>query len=237
VADRPGGLPPITFDDVIRSRQTVAAALAVIVLGLLAIVLTEAVVHHKALSELDGPFRDWVIGHRSGFWTEVMVNASRFGSTPSLIVIVLVVGGWLVWKGRKGDALLVVGGSAGALALGPVLKVIVERPRPALSDHVVFVNSWSYPSGHSLNSMAVLGLLTVLAIRERPGTLRRTALAVLGAFLVVVIGFSRVYLGVHWPSDVLAGWLIGVLWLVVCFTAAHLARGNTRTSSTVPGSS
>lgn len=211
--------------------------MAVIVLGLAAIVLTQLVVHHKALAELDGPFRDWVIDHRSGFWTEVMVSASRFGSTPSLIVIVLATGAWLAWKGRKGDSLLVVAGSAGALALGPVLKVLVERPRPALSDHVVFVNSWSYPSGHSLNSMAVLGLLTVLAIRERPGAVRRTALAVLGAFLVVVVGFSRVYLGVHWPSDVLAGWLIGVLWLTVCFTLAHLTRGNTRTSGTVRRSS
>lgn len=211
--------------------------MAVVVLGLAAIVLTEAVVHHKALAELDGPFRDRVIDHRSGFWTEVMVNASRFGSTPSLIVIVLFTGAWLMWKGRRADSLLVVLGSAGALALGPVLKAVVERPRPALSDHVVFVHSWSYPSGHSLNSMAVLGLLTVLAIRERPGALRRTALAVLGAFLVVVVGFSRVYLGVHWPSDVLAGWLIGVLWLTICFAIDHLTRGNTRTSSTVPGSS
>ena len=208
-----------------------------IVLGLAAIVMTEAVVHHRALAELDGPFRDGVIDHRSGFWTEVMVNASRFGSTPSLIVIVLLTGAWLVWKGRKADSLLVVLGSAGALALGPVLKAVVERPRPALSDHVVFVHSWSYPSGHSLNSMAVLGLLTLLAIRERPGALRRTALAVLGAFLVAVVGFSRVYLGVHWPSDVLAGWLIGVLWLTICFAIDHLTRGNTRTSSRVPGSS
>jgi membrane-associated phospholipid phosphatase len=220
-----------------RSRQAVVSALAVVALGLVAIVLTEAVVHHKALAELDGPFRDWVIGHRNGFWTEVMVSASRFGSTPSLIVIVLVTGALLEWKGRRADSLLLVIGSAGALALGPVLKAIVERPRPALSDHVVFVNSWSYPSGHSLNSMAVLGLLTVLAIRERPGALRRTALAALGGFLVVVVGFSRVYLGVHWPSDVLAGWLIGVLWLTISITIAHLVRGNTRTSGTVPGSS
>lgn len=212
-------------------------ALAVVVLGLAAIVLTEAVVHHRALAELDGPFRDWVIDQRSAFWTEVMVNASRLGSTPALIVIVLAAGAWLAWKGRKDDSLLVVVGSAGALALGPVLKAIVERPRPALSDHVVFVSSWSYPSGHGLNSMAVLGLLTVLAVRERPGAVRRTLLVAIGAFLVVVIGFSRVYLGVHWPSDVLAGWLIGVLWLTVCFTIAHLVRGNTRTSSTVRGSS
>lgn len=207
------------------------------VLGLAAIVLTEAVVRHRALRDLDGPFRDWVIGHRTGFWTEVMVGASRFGSTPSLIVVVLATAAWLVWRGNRADALLLVGGSAGGFALGPVLKAVVERPRPALSDHVVFVHSWSYPSGHSLNSMVALGLLTVLAVRARPGALRRTLLTALGVVLVVVVGFSRVYLGVHWPSDVLAGWLIGVLWIIVCVTIGHLARGNTRTSSTVSGSS
>lgn len=212
-------------------------AVAVVVLGLVAIVLTEAVVHHKALDGLDGPFRDWVIDHRTGFVTEVMVNASRFGSTPSLVVVALATAAWLAWKGRGSDSLLVIGGSVGAFALGPVLKAVVERPRPALSEHVVFVNSWSYPSGHSLNSMAVLGLLTVLAVRGQSGPVRRAALAVLGAFLVVVVGFSRVYLGVHWPSDVLAGWLIGVLWLTICFTIVHLARGNTRRSGTVPRSS
>lgn len=213
------------------------AALVVVVLGLAAIVLTEAVVHHRALRDLDGPFRDWVIGHRSGFWTEVMVGASRFGSTPSLAVIVLAAGAWLVWRGSKADALLLVGGSAGGFALGPVLKAIVERPRPALSDHVVFVHSWSYPSGHSLNSMVALGLLTVLAVRARPGGLRRTVLTALGVVLVAVVGFSRVYLGVHWPSDVLAGWLIGALWIIVCVTIAQLVRGNTGPSSTVHGSS
>ena len=220
-----------------RSRQAVAGGVAVVVLALVAIVLTDAVVHHRALGELDGPFRDWVIDHRNGFLTEVMVNASRFGSTPSLVVITLAAAAWLAWRGRKADSLLVVAGSAGAFLLVPLLKVVIERPRPALSDHVVLVQSWSYPSGHSLNSIAVLGLLTVLAVRERPGAARRTLLAVLGAFLVVAVGFSRVYLGVHWPSDVLAGWLIGVLWLTICFTTAHLARGNTRTSSTVQESS
>jgi undecaprenyl-diphosphatase len=222
---------------VTRSRQAIGAAAVVVVLGLATIVLTNAVVHHRALTGLDGPFRDWVIGHRTGFVTEVMVGASRFGSTPSLVVITLAVAAWLAWRGRKGDSLLVVGGALGAFALGPVLKAVVERPRPALADHVVFVNSWSYPSGHSLNSMVVLGLLTVLAVRERPGPVRRTALAVLGTLLVALIGFSRVYLGVHWPSDVLAGWLVGIVWLTICFTLTHLARGNTRTPGTVRSSS
>lgn len=192
---------------------------------------------HLRLGHMDGAFRDWVIAHRNGTLTEIMVNASRFGSTPSLLVIVLVAAAWLAWRGRRADALLIVLGSAGGLLLAPLLKLVFERPRPPLADRIVLIDSWSFPSGHSLNSMVVLGLLTVLAVRERPGRLRRTLLATLGTFLVLVVGFSRVYLGVHWPSDVLAGWFIGVLWLTICLTIAHRTSGNTPPSGTVRSSS
>lgn len=188
---------------------------------------------HLRLEHMDGAFRDWVIAHRNGTLTEIMVNASRFGSTPSLIVIALAVAAWLAWRGRRAEALLIVLGSAGGLLLAPLLKLVFERPRPPLADRVVLIDSWSFPSGHSLNSMVVIGLLTVLAVRERRGRARRVLLAALGTFLVLVVGFSRVYLGVHWPSDVLAGWTIGVLWLTICFTIAHRTRGNTTPSGTV----
>ncbi|TDV55191.1 undecaprenyl-diphosphatase [Actinophytocola oryzae] len=200
-------------------------------LGLVA--LTVVVVRHEAVGVLDGTFRDWVIAHRNGALTHVMVGATRFGSTPSLIVVALASAIWLTRLGRRGDGLLVVLGAAGIFLVGPVLKVFVERPRPSLSEHIVFVNSWSYPSVHSLNSMVVLGLLVVLALRGRTGR-ARAVVASVGVLLVLLIGFSRVYLGVHWPSDVLAGWLVGVLWLTICFTVANLMSGNSGTSGTVP---
>jgi undecaprenyl-diphosphatase len=181
---------------------------------------------------MDEAVRDWVIAHRNGTLTGIMVDASRFGSTPSLVIVALVAVAWLAWRGRRADALLVVIGTAVGLALAPLLKLVFTRPRP--TGHLVIVDSWSFPSGHSLNSMVVLGLLTVLVVRERPGWLWRTLFAAFGAFLVLVVGFSRVYLGVHWPSDVLAGWLIGALWLVLLFT---LARRNSRRSGTVRDSS
>ncbi len=214
-----------------------AGAAVVAVLGLAAIVLTDAVVNHQALAVLDVAWRDWVIAHRTGALTQVMVGASNLGSMPSLIVVALAVAAWLRWRGRRGDVLLVVGGAMGAFALGPLLKIVVARPRPDVAERVVLVDSWSYPSGHSLNSLSVIGLLTVLAVLERPGPLRRTLLTALGVLLVLTVGFSRVYLGVHWPSDVLGGWLIGVLWLTICFTITHLARGNSRSSGTVLDSS
>jgi undecaprenyl-diphosphatase len=185
---------------------------------------------------VDSALRDWVIAHRNGTLTEIMVNASRFGSTLSLIVIALTAAAWLAWHGRRGDSLLVVCATAGVFLLGPILKVLFTRSRPPVREHLVAIDSWSFPSGHSLNSMVVLGLLTVLVVRGRQG-LPRVLIVMVGALLVLLVGFSRVYLGVHWPTDVLAGWLTGVVWLTICFATAHFMSGNTRRSGTVQGGS
>jgi undecaprenyl-diphosphatase len=197
------------------------------------VVLTYAVVGHNALSGLDGGWRDAVIAHRTSFLTDVMVSASCFGSTPSLIVVALAVSGLLVLRGYWADALLIVVSTTGVMLLGPVLKEVIDRERPGVADHIVLVNSLSYPSGHSLNSMAVLGLLTALAVRAAPGLSRRVSVVVLGALLVGTVGFSRVYLGVHWPTDVLGGWLLGLLWIALSLTVADLVRGNSGRSGTV----
>jgi membrane-associated phospholipid phosphatase len=100
----------------------------------------------------------------------------------------------------------------------PLVKNVVDRPRPPVADRLVVETNWSYPSGHSLGATAVIGVLTVIVLTRVTGRLARIAVAALGVLLVVAIGVSRVYLGVHWPSDVLAGWLIGGLWLAVCHT-------------------
>jgi undecaprenyl-diphosphatase len=207
------------------------------VLAAAMVALTYAVIGHNALAGLDGGWRDAVIAHRTSFLTDVMVNASRFGSTPSLIVIALVAAGLLFWRGRKGDALLIVVSTTGVMLLGPVLKQIIDRERPGVADHIVLVNSLAYPSGHSLNSMAVVGLLTALAVRATPGLPRRVGLVVVAAVLVGTVGFSRVYLGVHWPTDVLGGWLMGLLWIALSLTVNDLVRGNSDRSSTVQSSS
>jgi membrane-associated phospholipid phosphatase len=185
---------------------------------------------------VDSALRDWVLAHRNGTLTEVMVNASRFGSTPSLIVIALAAAALLAWRGRRADSLLVICASAGVFLLGPLLKALFTRPRPPAHEYLVAIDSWSFPSGHSLNSMVVLGLLTVLAVRGRTGMTRVLVVAV-GALLVLLVGFSRVYLGVHWPTDVLAGWLTGAVWLTLCLAIARITHGNTTSSGTVDGSS
>jgi membrane-associated phospholipid phosphatase len=186
---------------------------AVVGLLFLATVALTAFVH--GFTELDATVRQWALGHRaSGLTTAATVVTTTGGSlvlAPVAVVLALV----LALRGLRSDALLVSATTLGALVLGPLLKIAIERPRPR-EDHLVVVNSFAYPSGHSLTSMAVMGVLAALALRHLTAHPARVAVIATGAVLIAAVGASRVYLGVHWPTDVLAGWLVGAMWLVVC---------------------
>jgi membrane-associated phospholipid phosphatase len=195
-----------------RAVDRRAARVAVAGALFLGVVVLTVFVH--GMTGLDTAVREWLIERRAAGWTEAMKVASTIGSawvlTPVAVVVALV----LAVRGARADALLVALVTLGVLVLGPLLKLIIERPRPA-DDRLVLVNSWAYPSGHSLTSMAVVGVLTVLAVRHLRARLARVAAVVVGVALVAAVGISRIYLGVHWPTDVLAGWLMGAMWLAV----------------------
>ncbi|HEY0453568.1 phosphatase PAP2 family protein [Actinophytocola sp.] len=182
------------------------------VLALAVVVLTATV---GALGTVDTSIRNWVIDRRSPGRTPLMTALTTVGSSPVLVTLAVGVAVWLFIARERREALLVVVTTAGALVLDPLLKVLVGRARPA-DAHLVLVNSGAYPSGHSLHSAAVIGVLVVLAVRHLAARWARVAVVTLGVLLVLGVGVSRVYLGVHWPTDVLAGWLIGALWLAVC---------------------
>jgi len=197
-----------------------ALAVAVLVLA----ELTDNVVDHDGLTRLDVPWHQWVVDHRTAGLTGLMQAISAAGSTAVLAVVAVVVAGWLAWRRHWRQAVLVGVTTGGAGLLVPLLKNLVDRPRPPVADRLMVEASWSYPSGHALGATAVIGVLTVVAVASVSRQAARVAVAALGVLLIVAIGVSRVYLGVHWPSDVLAGWLVGGLWLAVCRALASRWR-------------
>jgi undecaprenyl-diphosphatase len=114
---------------------------------------------------------------------------------------------WL--KGQRSVAIFVVVSMAGAAALESVVKVLVGRARPVFPHPVAHAAGASFPSGHAMTSFVAFGLLVLLVAPRR-----RTAAIVLGIVAVALVGFSRLALGVHYLSDVLAGWLLGAAWLI-----------------------
>ena len=126
---------------------------------------------------------------------------------------------------RKHKAALAVLVAVGiGILLSTLVKMGFDRPRPDLVPHGSYVYTASFPSGHSMMSAVVYLTLAVMLARVRPQW--RIKIYVLGVAVLVtlLVGFSRVYLGVHWPSDVLAGWSVGAAWALTCWLATLLLQ-------------
>lgn len=186
------------------------------VLVLLFAEVTDNVVDHDGLTVVDRPWHRWVVEHRAPVLTWLTDVFSTIGDTVVLAALAALVTEWLVMRRRWSDAVLVAVTTVGAAVLVPLIKNIVARPRPPVTDRLVTETNWSYPSGHSLGATAVLGVLTVVLVARLAKRVARVLAVTAAVVLVGAIGVSRVYLGVHWPSDVLAGWLVGGSWLAMC---------------------
>ncbi|MEG3088384.1 phosphatase PAP2 family protein [Sphingomonas sp. PB4P5] len=153
-----------------------------------------------------------------------MVDITALGGVTVLTVITVIVIGFLALKRLWLTMWLVLGGTiSGAIAVA-VAKSIVARPRPEIIDHLVTVSSASFPSGHATSSAIVYLTLAALIMQIVPGRLVRGYIICAAALLVGAIGCSRVYLGVHWPSDVLTGWGFGALWALMWWGIGAWAR-------------
>lgn len=119
--------------------------------------------------------------------------------------------------GRRAEALLLAGSLIGASTLNALLKLVLQRPRPDIVPHLAQVSSASFPSGHAMTAAAVYLTLGVMLAQAQPSRWARAYLLGFATLLVLLIGCSRVYLGVHWPSDVLAGWCFGSSWALCMF--------------------
>jgi undecaprenyl-diphosphatase len=134
---------------------------------------------------------------------------------PLLAVVVAV----FYRKGWRLSAVLLLVSTAGSIVLTTVLKSVFQRARPELFDSGYQASFYSFPSGHATVAVGFYGMLTLVLAYRLQGT-TRWAVAILGILVVLLIGFSRLYLGVHYPTDVLAGYLAALLWLV-CVGAVY----------------
>ena len=198
------------------------AAIGVIALGSVAMFarITEDVVNHES-TQFDRAVSLWVHRFDAPALDVAMRMFSFIGSFPVIAAVALVV---LTWCWRKGDwqafaALLGVIAINEGLNFG--LKQLFERPRPNLFEEIATLHSYSFPSGHAMAAAAIYGMMAVVAARLVPRV--GVWIGVLAFWLAVLIGLSRIYLGVHWVTDVLAGYAagstilsVGVLFLEFC---------------------
>ena len=147
---------------------------------------------------------------------EMMRDFTGLGSTGVLSVMVLTIAGFLAMTRKGHAALFVLASVGGGVLVSQTMKWAYARPRPGLVPHGAEVFTASFPSGHSMMSAVVYLTLGALLARTQPDRAVKTYILAIAVLLTALVGVSRVYLGVHWPTDVLAGWTLGGAWALIC---------------------
>jgi undecaprenyl-diphosphatase len=155
-------------------------------------------------------------------WVELMMlDLTAVGGPTVLSLVVLAIAGFLLLQSRYRMALVVAFTSFGGMLATAVLKEIFARPRPTVVPHLREVSSSSFPSGHAMQSAIVYLTLGAMLMRIVEGRLTKMYVLAIAVFLTLLVGCSRVYLGVHYPTDVIGGWIIGFVWALLCWLAAQ----------------
>ena len=152
---------------------------------------------------------------------EAARDLTALGGVAVLGLVTVVAAGFLALDGKKHMALFVCGSVLGGQAVGTILKDVFHRPRPDLVPYAVFVSGASFPSGHSMMSAVTYLTLGALLARSQERKRLKAYFLLLAMFLTFAVGITRVYLGVHWPTDVLAGWMAGAVWALLCWLGAR----------------
>lgn len=156
-------------------------------------------------------------------WLEtVMRDLTALGGVTVLGMLVVSVTGLLWFQARHRTALMLLIAVGGGQAFSNLAKWIFDRPRPDIVPHGTMVSSASFPSGHSMMSAVIWLTLAAMVARTERRFMLRVYLVSIAILITVLVGISRVYLGVHWPTDVLAGWAAGAAWALACTALARV---------------
>lgn len=158
-------------------------------------------------------------------WVQEMGrDATALGGNGFIVLLTLVVIGFLLMSNRRATAVFMAIAVTGGFLASQLLKILISRPRPEIVPHLSHVHTHSFPSGHAMISAVVylsLGAITATVVGRR--RLKWYVLSV-ALLLTLIVGVSRVYLGVHYPTDVLAGWTAGLGWALLCWLVARLLQ-------------
>lgn len=165
---------------------------------------------------------DWLHGRATEPFTDVFRAITTFGNFATLIAVVVIAVAVLWRRGERTDALFVAVAFLGAQVLSSGMKLGFRRERPFFPDPLATESTFSFPSGHALVSLAVYGSIALVVARRLPRRRDRILLLTATGLLVLAIGFSRLYLGVHFLSDVLAGYAAGIAWLALLYVVIEV---------------
>jgi undecaprenyl-diphosphatase len=213
------------YAELLRARWTLLTALGAAALGAFLKLTTE--LEEGELDALDRAVLSHIIHMRVPSLNGAAVDLTALGSATVLTLVVVIASVlFALSRDLRSGLQLVLTGITGGL-ISDALKHVLERQRPAAITRLVQVSSFSYPSGHSVASASIYLTLAILLARHLPNRTARVVCFVMASSLALAIGYSRAYLGVHYPSDILAGLMLGTGWALLVsavFSFIHAKR-------------
>jgi undecaprenyl-diphosphatase len=200
------------------------AGLAVAAIGTAIFVSVASHVRSGNTQAFDNAVIRWMGAHHTGTWDDIMLEITALGTGTVVMMIVAVAALFLVLTQHKYSAVLLLVSTFGGLVLNMILKLGFNRPRPAIFVPEVHAVSSSFPSGHAMSAAIVYGTVAYLAARLHKRLWARVLVMTAALIIIVLISVSRMYLGVHYPSDVIAGVAIGLAWAGFCMATLEATQ-------------
>jgi membrane-associated phospholipid phosphatase len=201
-----------------------------LILGLVAtaaimgfIVIAEEVVAGRTIAAFDVAFAEALRTNTSPRWQQIFLVITTLGSTPLLLATSAMIAGGLLLRRYYVLAVGWIIGQAGGPILNVMLKNAFERTRPEFADAFLLTPSWSFPSGHAMNTFVFCGLGVYVLLRFTRSATTIAAVVAIACAWCLVMGFTRLYLGVHFLSDVAAGLIAATAWVAVCVSGIEVA--------------
>jgi undecaprenyl-diphosphatase len=213
-------------------QQLVAAAvIALVLLGGCFLAVLDAVSEREGIANWDQPVLSFALSHRNGPLTVVFRTVTGLGAGVGLFVVALLVTAYAMWRLRSAwPGLLVVATVAGTELVSLTSKALIQRSRPPMQDWLTQATGYAYPSGHTLHSVCTYGVLAFIGCCLTRTLWARTAVIVAATVMILTIALSRIYLGVHWLTDVLGGVFAGLALLTVAIVVVGIAHPKTSPS-------
>ncbi|PKG23398.1 phosphatase PAP2 family protein [Niallia nealsonii] len=202
------------------TRRYISLILFIILAGIAAFIGIAKWVTSKDIIVFDSNVIAFIQSFVSDRFTAVMIAISFFGSIKWIATVLIIIACLLCWKKKYALAIFLLGASGLGALLNKGLKWFFKRERPDILP-IVIEKSYSFPSGHSMGSLLFYGSLAFVVLHlMKPSKLRKIAVFVFCLF-ILLIGISRIYLGVHFPTDVLGGYSVGMAFLFICIIVFH----------------
>jgi undecaprenyl-diphosphatase len=190
--------------------------IVILVSGIVFASLAEDLVNKETLSTMDPFFGTWLVAHTTVPGDHVFTTITFLGNALVISAGTGLIGFWYARQRNWKKLILLFSAVAGGALLNLVLKNIFQRTRPAIPGAYMVDTGFSFPSGHTMISLVFYGMVAYLALSYVKNKKWKTLIIAGTLAICAMIGFSRLYLGVHFLTDVLAGWAAGGLWLAIC---------------------